>query len=270
MRDKQRSVSPRRGASRLAKPEVEVKQRKPKLIWLKHIPWPLLSLVVLISGFIYGAVVATKVMIEYLDQPIQLVVVKGDTENLDVAELKSQVLQLGESGFVSTDMDAVRTLTERFGWVQSVKIKRFWPYGVELTIEEHIPVARWGTQHLLSSEGETFEVVDTTGFRDLPELYGNEGQELELMASYRDLSHLLASIGMSIESLTRSSRGAWQLVCRNKLKLNLGRDQVNQKVSKFVSVYKLTLHKKIEQIEHIDLRYTNGLAVAWKSQEQKI
>jgi cell division protein FtsQ len=96
------------------------------------------------------------------------------------------------------------------------------------------------------------------------------GHELELMATYRDLSRLLAPVGMSIESLTRSSRGAWQLVCRNKLELNLGRDQINQKISKFVSVYKLALKEKIEQIERVDLRYTNGLAVAWKAQQEKI
>lgn len=271
MRNKQVPATPRRGASRLAEEPVFKKQRKaPSVVWLKHIPWSLFMLVIFVSGFLYSTVWLTGLTVKYLDQPIRNVVVLGDTENLNVADLRHQVLALGKQGFVTTDMDQLRTVAEAFGWVQTVKVKRFWPYGVELTVEEHMPVARWGKQHLLSSEGEVFEVVDTHDFKNLPELYGSEGQELELMATYRDLSHLLASIGLGIESLVQSSRGAWQLVCRNKLVLNLGRDQVNQKVSKFVSVFKQVLHEKVEQIEQVDLRYTNGLAVAWKAQEQKI
>jgi cell division protein FtsQ len=222
------------------------------------------------SGFLYGGASLTRLLINYLDQPIQHVVVSGGSEQLNVAALKKRLLELGERGFISTDVSDLRNEAETFGWVDTVKIRRFWPYGVELIVKEHVPVARWGDSALLSSEGEVFEVDDTEPFSALPKLYSVPGHELELMATYRDLSRLLAPVGMSIESLTRSSRGAWQLVCRNKLELNLGRDQINQKISKFVSVYKLALKEKIEQIERVDLRYTNGLAVAWKAQQEKI
>ena len=90
------------------------------------------------------------------------------------------------------------------------------------------------------------------------------------MATYSDLNRQLAAAGLIIESLKQSSRGAWQLVCRNRLKLNLGRDRVNEKISKFVTVFKLSLHKQVEQIEQVDLRYTNGLAVAWKAPKKEL
>ncbi|GLQ33258.1 cell division protein FtsQ/DivIB [Litoribrevibacter albus] len=271
MRDHAQPRTPRRGASRLAAEDVVPKQkRKPKLLWLKHIPWPLLCLVMMLSGFIYGSASLAKLLVEYLDQPIQQVVISGDSSRLDVDKLKKTMLALGQQGFISADMTVLRNAAEEFGWVDTVKIQRFWPYGVELVVQEHVPVARWGNNALLSSEGEVFEVLDTEPFQVLPNLQSVEGRELEMMATYRDLSRLLSPVGLTIESLTRSSRGAWQLVCRNQLVLNLGRDQVSQKVSKFVTVYRLALHDKIEKIERVDLRYTNGLAVAWKAQEQQI
>lgn len=271
MRDKAKPTVPRRGASRMAptkeKPE---RRRRPTLVWLKHIPWPLILVVTILSGFLYGSASLTKVFIEYLDQPIQQVVVSGDISQLDVDRLKQTLLLQGREGFISTDMSLLRAEAERFGWVDTVKIHRFWPYGIELTIKEHVPVARWGDQALLSSEGEVFQITDTALFKSLPKLHADDGHELEMMATYRDLSRLLAPIGMTIESLTRTSRGAWQLVSRNQIQLNLGRDRVSQKVSKFVTVYRLALQDKVEQIERVDLRYTNGLAVAWKAQQQKI
>lgn len=271
MRDKAKPTEPRRGASRTVSVESKPGRRKrPSLVWLKHIPWPLILVVMVLSGFIYGSASLTRMFINYLDQPIQRVVISGDTNQLDVARLKETLLAIGQAGFVSTDMSELRAEAETFGWVDTVKIHRFWPYGIELTVNEHIPVARWGEHALLSSEGEVFQVADTAEFGVLPKLNADEGHELEMMATYRDLSRLLAPIGMSIESLTRSSRGAWQLVSRNKIQLNLGRDRVGQKVSKFVTVYKLALQDKVEQIERVDLRYTNGLAVAWKAQQQKI
>jgi len=271
MKDRAKSATPRRGASRLQPVEQKAeKVRKPRFTGLRHIPWPLLLVVVIVSGFIYGSVSLPSVFVKYLDKPVQHVVVTGQIGNINVSELKQAVLHLGEKGFVSTDMDALRERAEQFGWARAVKVQRFWPYGIELNVQEHVPVARWGEDSLLSSDGEVFHVPDTEPFKALPNLMGIEGQELEMMATYSDLSRLLAPIGLTIESLTRSSRGAWQLVCRNQLKLNLGRDQVSQKVSKFVSVYRLALYKNIEQIEQVDLRYTNGLAVAWKSQEQQI
>jgi cell division protein FtsQ len=272
MRKTTSPAKPKRGASRhqVASDVKPVKKRVRRGAFLKNIPWPLLCVVLFVSGFGYGSFTLSRLFVDYLDQPIQNVVILGDTENLNADQLTHRVMLEGQAGFVSTDMEQVREIAESFGWVRTVKIRRFWPYGVELNIDEHVPVARWGNGSLLSNEGEVYPVANTARFTSLPNLFGNEGQELELMATYSELSRQLAPVGLSIESLTRSSRGAWQLILRNELKLELGREQVSQKISNFVSVYKLTLHKQIEQIEQVDLRYTNGLAVSWKAREQKI
>ncbi|GAA3909512.1 cell division protein FtsQ/DivIB [Litoribacillus peritrichatus] len=261
--------TPRRGASRkVTEREPRKPRKKVRLDWFSRIPWSVLVVVMFVSGFIYSALFLGKEFIAFLDRPIVNVAISGDVAHVDSRALKQNVLEFGQKGFLSSDMEQLRQETERRGWIKTVVVKRFWPYGVELVLTEHTPVARWGERALLSAEGEVFEVVDTAPFSGLPVLDGSIGQELELMATYSDLNRQLSTVGLSIESLTQSSRGAWQLTCRNELKLNLGRDRLNEKMNKFVKVYRLALHKKIEEIEQVDLRYTNGLAVAWKPSEQ--
>lgn len=271
-----RPTASRKGATRRVEPEHEGSTKTTRRFsgvknvskGLTRIPWPLLSLV-LICGLVgYGVVSLGKSFYLYLDQPLIQVQVEGETRYVDVAALKSQILSQGKQGFVSSNMDHIRTEIEAFGWVKSAKLKRFWPYGLKVELDEHQPVARWGDQALLSAEGDVFEVPEQQAFTKLPKLTGIAGQELEMMAIYSDLNRQLWSLGLSIEHLHQSARGAWELVCNSGLKINLGKDQIQQKMSKFVKVYQLSLAKDIEKIEQVDLRYTNGLAVAWKAEEK--
>ena len=43
----------------------------------------------------------------------------------------------------------------------------------------------------------------------------------------------------------------------------LGRDQVVEKMRRFTAIYQKALEQESEKIARIDLRYANGLAVAW-------
>jgi cell division protein FtsQ len=74
-----------------------------------------------------------------------------------------------------------------------------------------------------------------------------------------------------------SSRFAWQLRLSNGLTVQLGRDsdkeRVEERLTKFVSVYPQTLGKSGRRLEYVDLRYPNGFALqvreAAKSEAKK-
>jgi cell division protein FtsQ len=58
-----------------------------------------------------------------------------------------------------------------------------------------------------------------------------------------------------------SPRRAWQLKLDSGLTLELGREQVEARLARFVGAYDRTLGRLGGGINHVDLRYANGFAV---------
>ena len=62
-----------------------------------------------------------------------------------------------------------------------------------------------------------------------------------------------------------SDRGGWALTTAQGVEIQIGRDHVVDKIRRFVSIYDKALKDQISNIARIDLRYPNGLAVAWRA-----
>jgi cell division protein FtsQ len=75
---------------------------------------------------------------------------RGEVEQVLPAALKGN--------FFSLNLDAVRGALEKLPWVRKVAVRRQWPDRLEISIEEHKPVARWGDGRgeLVNSYGEVF------------------------------------------------------------------------------------------------------------------
>jgi len=63
-------------------------------------------------------------------------------------------------------------------------------------------------------------------------------------------------------------RRAWQVDFKDGLHLKLGRTDDESRLNRFVTVYLGGLGTFKDLIKEIDMRYTNGLAVVWKSGQQ--
>ncbi|EXF46277.1 cell division protein FtsQ [Pseudomonas sp. BAY1663] len=84
------------------------------------------------------------------------------------------------------------------------------------------------------------------------------------MQQYQMLSQMLRPLGFSIARLELRERGSWFLTTNQGIELLLGRDQVVEKMRRFTAIYQQALEQESEKIARIDLRYANGLAVAWQ------
>ena len=60
-----------------------------------------------------------------------------------------------------------------------------------------------------------------------------------------------------------NERRAWSLRLANGLQLGLGRNDIHLRLLRFVRVYAEVLKPRLEAIDSVDLRYTNGFAVRW-------
>jgi cell division protein FtsQ len=166
--------------------------------------------------------------------------------------------------FFAVAPSEVRSALERLPWVRRASVRRVWPDTLQVTLEEHVPLARWGAIALVDIHGERF-----SGKTDqpLPVLYGPRGTELELAQRYVRFARAVAPLGAKLERLVLSERRAWQLTLDNGLHIMLGRDGTGgeagaeARLARFVEAHASTLGRAGGSPGHVDLRYPNGFAL---------
>ena len=207
-----------------------------------------------------------------------------------------QVLQLlrteVQGNLITVDIEHLRRSLEKLPWVRSVNIRREFPGRLAVQLEEHQVLARWNGNKLVNIQGEVF--VAESG-QELPGFIGPEGTSAEVMQHYAEFSRQLAQLNESgflncplyrllgrvgeggsvrgtcsdvdlhAEKLSLSPRHAWQLRISNGMVLELGREDVQQRLARFVAAYPYT-EDRIQKTGdsgavYVDLRYRNGFAV---------
>jgi cell division protein FtsQ len=219
----------------------------------------LLSLVAVLAGLFWGV----EKVYHKLDVPVGVIAVKGQFTHVDQVEVQSLVEPLVNGGIISLNLAEIRNQLELHPWIERVTVSRQWPGGLIINVMEETPIARWGKDSFLNSSGEMLTIGDNSGLAHLPLLNGGKDTERSLMKAYREIAQLLQPSNLKIASLRRDQRGAWWLELNNGLDLVIGRDQVMDKMRRFLTVWKSTLKGRVEEIAQVDVRYDNGIAVKW-------
>ncbi|MEQ1527525.1 MAG: cell division protein FtsQ/DivIB [Gallionella sp.] len=180
-----------------------------------------------------------------------------------VAEQVLQVVRHEVRGnFFTVDIDRVRRSVESLPWVRNVSIRREFPNRLVMELEEHQALAHWNSGALVNQQGEVFaaSVADA-----LPSFSGNEDTSFEVTQRYAEFNQALATIDLTVTEIALSARHAWHLKLSNGTILELGRDNIDQRLARFVGVYPYSLAKMQSGVRYVDLRYGNGFAVSVKS-----
>ena len=218
-------------------------------------------------GFVYGV----EQLGERLDAiPVDRVVFAGDLEHVDRNVLVERVTAYLAVGYLGLDLPAIQAELEQEPWVYRAVVERLWPRELKITIVEETPIAVWGRGGLLNHRGRIFEPQKGRAYRgELPVLDGPQGSALEMMRQYRLMSQLLGDENLQLNTLERSARGSWTARIENGVELVLGRQEPLEKLRRFLWVYRQTLAADFARIARVDMRYVNGLAVAWAEQQDK-
>ncbi len=231
---------------------------------LKKIKWRLVSKVVIASTAVILVSVYWDDAVNEFDQEITSIEVRGQVNYLKPELLRERLdRHLGE-GFISLNLDEVKESVESMPWVYSVSLQRKWPGTLIVHIKEQYPAAIWNKKFYLNAYGEVFEPRDVIAIRGIPELSGPPGQEKALLLRYVDYRDRFASRGAVLSELSLEPRGAWRVALKSGVSIKLGRDPVDAKLGRFIKAYDQGLKGQTEEIESIDARYTNGIAVRWK------
>ena len=223
-----------------------------------------------LTGLLLVAVLASTVFLgkQWLSDPwrfpLSVVEVKGDFRYLDRQQLQAAVVPYATGGFFTVDVAAIRTAAEQLPWVHKARVKRIWPETLRLQIEEQQPVALWGEHGFLNKGGEPFVPEATDISLALPSLAGPDGQELKVLENFQRVSETLAPLGIKVTRMELDNRRAWHLQLDNAVLLELGRADAGQRLQRFVRAYPSIFAGRLDDLQHVDLRYSNGFSVYWK------
>ena len=173
-------------------------------------------------------------------------------------ELLEQVVHEQISGnFFTVDLEKTRQAFEKLSWVRKVSVRRKFPWSLEIEMEEQKPLATWNDKELVNTHGEVFDGIST---QSLPAFIGQPDTSIQVTQLYEDLNAVLQPIKHQIVQISLSPRYAWQVKLDNGMVLELGREEMQQRMARFVSVYPYSLAAMPHPVNHVDLRYRNGFA----------
>jgi len=180
--------------------------------------------------------------------------------------LRAAVTRHVRGNFFAVDLDEVRATFETVPWVRRASVRRVWPDGLVVAIEEHRPLAFWGDGRLVNTFGELFaaNLAEAEEDGDLPQFSGPEGSALQVARRYAELREAVAPLGVHPDSVALSPRYAWTMRLDDGTTLLLGRDQgmpIERRVARWVDAYPEVTASLKRRAEVIDLRYPNGFAI---------
>ena len=218
------------------------------------------------AGFLVGvallvfALAGVQLLLRSPLFPLREVVFVAAPERATREEVAHAVRRSLAGNFFAVDLAALRARLEELPWVRRAAVRRVWPDRLEVSLEEHVPLARWGDGGLINTFGERFAGRSEAA---LPMFIAPGGMEGELAYRYPRFAAALEPLGAKLERVVLTPRLAWQVRLGNGLHLMLGRDAgaAEARLQRFVGVYPATLDAPARRHEYVDLRYPNGFAV---------
>lgn len=209
-------------------------------------------------GVLLAFVVAGAFVLRLPIFPLREVRLDRAPDHVTRNEIERGVRTAVRGNFFTLDLEAIRGTFVRLPWVRTVELRRRWPNRLDVTLEEHVPLARWAGKALVNTHGEVFEATFDS---PLPVFVGPDGAAKEMAIQYEYFRRGLAEIGHQPAQVLVSPRRAWRLKLENGLTLELGREQIEARLARFIAVYERTVGTLDHDVRYVDLRYANGFAV---------
>lgn len=230
----------------------------------RPIGWNYIARRSLIALMLIGLVGVSWIVSQSNILPILHVTVEGSFDHANKEVLVEAIKPFTRGSFLSIDVSQISNAGESLPWVKSLQVRRLWPDGLHLIVEEKIPVARWKNKSLVNKDGETFISSNKKVLAKLSTLDGPRASELIMTNRFITMNEKLERHGLKIKTLVMDNRRAWSIGLTNGILISLGRAESEERFNRFLRVYQNELKDYQSQIAEMDMRYPNGLSVIWR------
>ena len=210
-------------------------------------------------------------VLRYPGFAIARIVVDGDLVHNNAVTLRANVGPHLAGNFFTVDLRAAREAFEQVPWVRRAQVRREYPGGLRVLLQEHDAVAYWGPDTgsaLVNSHGEVFEAnVDDVEQEDLPRLSGPVGSAAEVLQMYGVLAPVFKPLGLEVVELELTGRGGWRATLDSDAVVELGGGQAQelvQRTQRFVRTLTQVAAqygRRVDALESADLRHAGGYAL---------
>ncbi len=211
--------------------------------------------------------------VNYLQNPHTLPVKKihavGAFNMVNEAMLREVVAKTVTGGYFTVNVDEVKQAVEEIPWVYQANVSRVWPDTVSINVTEQIALARWAMGGIVNIQGSLFKPAEINKSLTLPVFDAPLGMERNMTEFYFMAKAIIEPLGLTITHLHMDGRRAYRLTLSNGIVVLLGRENMQDRVNRFARVYNKVLAARAADIERIDTRYSNGLAVGWNKNIEK-
>src|SRR5689334_15135720 len=190
--------------------------------------------------------------------PVKAVEVSGQIAHTTQNQVQQIVTRELDGNFFTLNLEQARAAFEKLPWVRKANVRRQWPDRLLVDLEEQVAVARWGDTALVNPYGEVFQAASNDV---LPVFIGPDGAAPEVYRQFQAFSSVLAPLGKRPKRVVLSGRGASRVTLADGEVLELGREQMEERLQRFVVAYPRTLAQLPAMRLRIDLRYPNGFTV---------
>ncbi len=199
-----------------------------------------------------------------LARPVGQISIYGEVQHVDLEQLQTRALPWLNEAFWLVDLNSLKASLEQDPWIRSVLVRRQWPDKISLELVERTPWAHWNDEYLIDEQGVGFN----PGFKYTQELERHIYAKKDTLAGainfWQDLDALLENSGLQLTELRHEQRGSWQLEFNASIRVLLGRDNIAIRINRFLWAWQYWLAAEAEKLAIVDLRYPNGLSVAWQ------
>lgn len=206
--------------------------------------------------------------------PIRTVVVEGVYQYTDQGQLRNRVMSQAERGFFNLDIATIQKEVEGLPWVEKAYVRRVWPESISVHVEEHSAVARWGRDGLVSDNFKLFFPPQMASANDanlnehvsqLPYLYSPERRHAALLNLLMETQPLLKAIEAPITGITEDERRSITLMLDGDVHVIIGHRFIAERIQRFADIFRSYVAPVYDDVERVDMRYTNGFTMARKS-----
>jgi cell division protein FtsQ len=250
------------------RPRVRLR-KKPRFLLLRSVmqwvfPWILMLIL------IFGAIRIWQLLQNPAYFPFRHLRILGEHTHTNPNQLSKVVSPYLRESFFSIKIRKLEDALLNFPWIADISFRKVWPDTLILQIKEQHAIAYFGNRQLMNEQGNLFSPPLATFPVGLPKLNGPVNSQIQVFEEYQQIQQMLAPLKLNISELVMDARQAWGMVLNNKITVVLGRRDIEGRLIRFIVLYPRVIGDRISQVESIDLRYENGVAIKWHTEKPKI